>query len=136
MLSAFYFQDGWWQNSPYPVAQGGANVPGFNALNAGHAQLLSLGDTKTFESAAVNEFHFSFLRDVTDLGDWSQFEPISGIPNYLTDNKIPYTQEYMLSIQPASETIPCSTSAMSATSRITCSCCARRIPAIPHFFYN
>ena len=31
--------------------------------------------------------------------DWSQFEPISGIPNYLPDNKIPYTEEYMLSIQ-------------------------------------
>src|SRR6202034_4939288 len=35
MLSAYYFMDGWSQNSPYPVAQGGANVPGFNALNAG-----------------------------------------------------------------------------------------------------
>ena len=35
------------QNNPYPVAQGGANVPGFNALNSGRAQLLSLGDTKT-----------------------------------------------------------------------------------------
>jgi hypothetical protein len=31
--------------------------------------------------------------------DWSQFEPISGIPNYLTSNKTPYTEQYMLSIQ-------------------------------------
>ena len=64
--------DGWSQNNPYPVAQGGANVPGFNALNSGRAQLLALGDTKTLGSTAVNEFHFSFMRDATDLGqpDW------------------------------------------------------------------
>ncbi len=28
MLSAYYFLDGWSQNNPYPVAQGGANLPG------------------------------------------------------------------------------------------------------------
>jgi hypothetical protein len=74
MLSAYYFMDGWSQNSPYPVAQGGANVPGFNALNSGRAQLLSLGDTKTLSSTAVNEFHFSFMRDTTDLG-----QPVGGV---------------------------------------------------------
>jgi hypothetical protein len=74
MLSAYYFLDGWSQNNPYPVAQGGANVPGFNALNTGRAQLLALGDTKTLSSTAVNEFHFSFLRDATDLG-----QPIGGV---------------------------------------------------------
>jgi hypothetical protein len=74
MLSAYYFLDGWSQNNPYPVAQGGANVPGFNALNSGRAQLLSLGDTKTFSSTAVNEFHFSFMRDSTDLG-----QPVGGV---------------------------------------------------------
>ncbi len=68
MLSAYYFLDGWSQNNPYPVAQGGASVPGFNALNSGRAQLLSLGDTKTIGSTAVNEFHFSIMRDATDLG--------------------------------------------------------------------
>jgi len=74
MLSAYYFMDGWSQNNPYPVAQGGANVPGFNALNSGRAQLLSLGDTKTISATAVNEFHFSFLRDATDLG-----KPVGGV---------------------------------------------------------
>jgi hypothetical protein len=74
MLSIYYFQDGWTQNNPYPVAQGGANVPGFNALNAGRAQLLALGDTKTFSSTSVNEFHFSFMRDATDLG-----HPVGGV---------------------------------------------------------
>ncbi len=74
MLSAYYFLDNWNQNNPYPVAQGGANVPGFNALNTGRAQLLALGDTKTLGSSAVNEFHFSFLRDSTNLG-----RPIGGV---------------------------------------------------------
>ena len=74
MLSAYYFLDGWSQSNPYPVAQGGANVPGFNALNTGRAQLFSLGDTKTLSSTAVNEFRFSFLRDATDLG-----QPVGGV---------------------------------------------------------
>jgi len=33
--------------------------------------------------------------------DWSQFEPISGMPTYPVNNKIPYTGEYMLSIERA-----------------------------------
>ena len=74
LMSAYYFMDGWSQNTPYPVAQGGANVPGFNALNSGRAQLLSLGDTKTLSPTAVNEFHFSFMRDATDLG-----QPVGGV---------------------------------------------------------
>jgi hypothetical protein len=74
MLSAYYFLDDWSQNNPYPLAQGGANVPGFNALNSGRAQLLSLGDTKTISSSAVNEFHFSIMRDATDLG-----HPVGGV---------------------------------------------------------
>jgi carboxypeptidase family protein len=74
LLSAYYFVDDWSQNNPYPVAQGGANVPGFNALNQGRAQLLSLGNTKTLSGTAVNEFHFSYLRDANDLG-----KPIGGV---------------------------------------------------------
>jgi hypothetical protein len=31
--------------------------------------------------------------------DFSQFEPISGIPNYLTGNKTPFTEQYMLSVE-------------------------------------
>ncbi len=67
-LSAYYFVDDWSQNNPYPIAQGGANVPGFNALYTGRAQLLTLGDTKTLGSTALNEFRFSYLRDANDLG--------------------------------------------------------------------
>ena len=68
MLSAYYFLDDFSLNNPYPVAQGGANVPGFNALNVGRAQLLQLGDTKSFGSTTLNEFHFSYLRDAVKLG--------------------------------------------------------------------
>jgi hypothetical protein len=74
LMSAYYFLDGWSLNNPYPVAQGGANVPGFNALYTGRAQLLELGDTKMLSATAVNEFHFSYLRDANDLG-----KPVGGV---------------------------------------------------------
>jgi hypothetical protein len=74
LLSAYYFLDNWFQNNPYPVAQGGANVPGFNALYTGRAQLLGLGDTKTLSSTELNEVRFSYLRDANDLG-----KPVGGV---------------------------------------------------------
>jgi len=72
--SAYYFLDDWAQNNPYPIAQGGANVPGFNALYTGRAQLYGIGNTKTISTTAVNEFHFSYLRDANDLG-----KPVGGV---------------------------------------------------------
>lgn len=74
LMSAYYFLDDWSENNPYPVAQGGANVPGFNALYTGRAQLLDLGDTKTLSASAVNEIHFSYMRDANDLG-----KPVGGV---------------------------------------------------------
>jgi len=74
LLSAYYFLDDYTLNNPYPVAQSGASVPGFNALYLGRAQLLSLGDSKTLGTSAVNEFHFSYLRDHSDLG-----KPVGGL---------------------------------------------------------
>jgi len=74
LMSAYYFLDNWTQNNPYPLAQSGATVPGFNAMNLGRAQLLSLSDTKTLSANAVNEFHFSYLRDTNDLG-----RPVGGV---------------------------------------------------------
>jgi hypothetical protein len=73
-MSAYYFLDDWSQNNPYPVAQGGANVPGFNALYTGRSQLLDLGDTKALSPTAVNEFHASYMRDSNDLG-----RPVGGV---------------------------------------------------------
>src|SRR6202046_3328023 len=74
LLSAYYFLDDWSQNNPYPVAQGGANVPGFNALYTGRAQLLDLGFTKTLSATAVNEFRFIYLGDANALG-----KPVGGV---------------------------------------------------------
>jgi hypothetical protein len=68
LFSAYYFLDQYSLDNPYPVAQSGASVPGFNALNTGRAQLLSLGDTKTIGATMVNEAHFSFMRANNDLG--------------------------------------------------------------------
>ena len=35
LLSAYYFFDDYTVNNPYPTGQGGASVPGFNALTLG-----------------------------------------------------------------------------------------------------
>jgi hypothetical protein len=67
-LSAYYFFDDYRVSNPFPTGQGGASIPGFSALNLGRAQLVSLGDTKTFGSSAVNELHFSFLRSANNVG--------------------------------------------------------------------
>ena len=74
LVSAYYFLDDWSQNNPYPVAQGGANVPGFNAIYTGRAQLLGLGNTKTINPTTVNEFRFSYLRNANVLG-----KPVGGV---------------------------------------------------------
>jgi len=73
LLSAYYFIDGFTLDNPYPVAQSGASVPGFDALTTGRAQLMALGDTKTLSATAVNEMHISYLRDFTNLG-----QPVGG----------------------------------------------------------
>jgi len=74
LLTAYYFTDDYTLNNPYPVAQSGASVPGFNALYLGRSQLFGVGDTKTFGSSTVNEFHFSYMRDNNDLG-----KPVGGL---------------------------------------------------------
>ena len=67
-LSAYYFFDNYYVDNPYPGQQGGASIPGFDALTYGQAQLISLGDAKTFGSGTVNEFHFGFLRYANVIG--------------------------------------------------------------------
>src|SRR4029077_309061 len=73
-LSAYYFFDDYTVNNPYPASVGGASVPGINALTSGRAQLINLGDTKTFGSSSVNEFRFSFMRSANDVG-----QPVGGV---------------------------------------------------------
>ena len=67
-FSAYYFFDDYHLNNPFPSGQGGATVPGFGGLNYGRAQLISLGDTKTFGTNTVNEAHFSFMRSRNVVG--------------------------------------------------------------------
>jgi carboxypeptidase family protein/TonB-dependent receptor-like protein len=73
-IFGYYSLDSYTENNPYPTAQGGANVPGFNALYTGRAQLADLGDTKTLGTSAVNEFRLSYTRDANDLG-----KPVGGL---------------------------------------------------------
>lgn len=68
LLSAYYFYDNYTVNNPYPTGQGGANVPGFGALTLGSAELVNLGDTKTFGPSTVNEVRLSFMRDYNNVG--------------------------------------------------------------------
>jgi hypothetical protein len=67
-FSSYYNADDYTLNNPYPVVQGGASVPGFNALNLGRAQLLTAGLTTTFGAHTVNDVHFSFVRDANVVG--------------------------------------------------------------------
>ena len=73
-LSAYYFRDGYALDNPYPTAQGGANVPGFNAVSRGRAQLVNLGWTRPWGATLVNELHFSYLRDANKIG-----QPVGGV---------------------------------------------------------
>lgn len=74
-ISGYYFIDGYLLNNPYPggpasgvTTGGGATVPGFSGTTPGRAQLVTLGDTKTFGNSAVNEFRLSFLRNANIFG--------------------------------------------------------------------
>jgi hypothetical protein len=73
-LSAYYFYDNYFVNNPFPRGQGGASVPGFSGLNLGTAQLINLGDSKTFGSSTVNEFHLSYMRTFNNVG-----QPAGGV---------------------------------------------------------
>ena len=73
-LSAYYFFDDFTLNNPYPTGQGGASVPGFNALNTGRSQLINLGETKTLGVSSVNDVHVSFMRSANVVG-----QPVGGV---------------------------------------------------------
>lgn len=67
-ISAYYFFDDYRLDNPYPQQQGGASIPGFDALTFGRAQLMSLSDTKVFGTGTVNEFHIGYLRNANVIG--------------------------------------------------------------------
>jgi len=81
MLFGYYFLDDYTQNSPYPNANVNA-VPAqtfdYNGITTGRAQMINLGDNKNFGAYSVNEFRFSFVRNVLNLTS-----PQGGVgPNY------------------------------------------------------
>ena len=67
-FSGYYFVDDYTLDNPYPGGQGGASIPGFDALTIGRAQEITIGDTKILSPTTVNEFHAGFLRNVNDIG--------------------------------------------------------------------
>jgi Carboxypeptidase regulatory-like domain/TonB dependent receptor len=67
-VSTYYFFDDYRLDNPYPGQQGGASVPGFDALTFGRAQLVSVGVAKAFGSGSVNEFHGGALRNANVIG--------------------------------------------------------------------
>jgi hypothetical protein len=68
-ISGYYFVDNYRLDNPYPGGQGGASIPGFDALTTGQAQEITIGDTKILGASAVNEFHIGFLRNVNNIGE-------------------------------------------------------------------
>ncbi len=79
-LTAYYFLDNYSLLNPYPTGTGGASVPGFSATSNGLAQLISVGHTITFGSAALNEFHLSYMRNANAVG-----QPRGGVGPLLAD---------------------------------------------------
>ncbi len=68
LLTGYYFVDDYRLDNPYPGQQGGADVPGFDALTLGRAQLFSLGSAKTFGPNTVNDFHVSLTHNSNNVG--------------------------------------------------------------------
>ena len=73
-LSTYYFADDYRLDNPYPTGQGGANVPGFNALSLGRAQLITVGLTSTLSPTAINELRIGYMRTANDVG-----QPVGGV---------------------------------------------------------
>jgi Carboxypeptidase regulatory-like domain len=67
-ISGYYFLDDYTLDNPYPGQQGGASIPGFDALTIGRAQLISISDTKVVGPNAVNEFNIGCLRYANIIG--------------------------------------------------------------------
>ena len=68
-FSVYYFFDDYRLDNPYPGQQGGASIPGFDALTIGRAQLLTIGNTKVFGTSTVNEFHIGLIRNANNIGE-------------------------------------------------------------------
>src|SRR5262245_40269956 len=68
LVTSYYFVDDYRLDNPYPGQQGGASVPGFDALTLGRAQLWSLGSAKALSASTVNDFHVSLTHNANNVG--------------------------------------------------------------------
>jgi Carboxypeptidase regulatory-like domain len=59
LLSTYYYFDNYTLTTPYPTA----NIPGFEAAGTGRVQVITIGDTKTLGTSAVNEARIGFVRN-------------------------------------------------------------------------
>jgi len=73
-VSGYYALDNYVLDNPYPTAQGGANVPGFNAVSTGRSQLVVLEHDKSIGASAFNQAHLSYTRVANDMG-----RPVGGM---------------------------------------------------------
>ena len=73
-LYGYYFADDYRLDNPYPTSQGGASVPGFNAISMGRSQLTAIGLTTAFGASRVNEFRASYTRSANNIG-----QPVGGV---------------------------------------------------------
>jgi hypothetical protein len=72
--------DGFHRDDPYPTGQGGASVPGFDALYSGGSRLLVFEHSLALGSSAFNQVHISYTRVVNDVG-----RPNGGVGVSLTE---------------------------------------------------
>jgi hypothetical protein len=68
LLSGYYFIDDYRLDNPYPGQQGGASVPGFDALTIGRAQMFAGSNNTVFRNGIVNELHVTYMRNANNVG--------------------------------------------------------------------
>ncbi|HEV3215261.1 MAG TPA: TonB-dependent receptor [Vicinamibacterales bacterium] len=68
LMSGYYFFDDYRLDNPYPGQQGGASVPGFDALTVGRVQLASFSTNTVLGTSGANEFHASVMRNANNVG--------------------------------------------------------------------
>jgi hypothetical protein len=68
LLSGYYFFDDYRMDNPYPGQQGGASVPGFDALTIGRAQMIAASNNTAMKNGIVNELHVTYMRNANNVG--------------------------------------------------------------------
>ncbi len=109
MLFGYYFADDYLLNSPFP--NGGASIPAasfaYNAVTAGRAQMINLGNTRNFGAYSVNELRFSYVRNALVLAT-----PQGGIGTNFSLSNLGFTTPWdantggISPIQPSLEGVP------------------------------